>query len=221
MSAGRRREARRPGGADLRTAVSEGLRAGDVRREDRQETRRQGDCRALDVPRDRSAEDARAGRGARTGRRMERSSSPTASACASSAAPTKPDADTLFMIASNTKALTTLMLAKLVDEGKIHVGDPGDDAAAVVQAGRRRHHEPRAREALDLRVHGFAAAGFRVALPIQGRDLGRCAEDAGDDAADDASSARCSRYSNPLAGAAGFVGGHVAFPTLALGGRLR
>lgn len=29
----------------------------------------------------------------------------------------KPDADTLFMIASNTKALTTLMLAKLVDEG--------------------------------------------------------------------------------------------------------
>ena len=30
-----------------------------------------------------------------------------------------PDGDTLFMIASNTKALTTLMLAKLVDEGKI------------------------------------------------------------------------------------------------------
>src|SRR5262245_48006531 len=32
---------------------------------------------------------------------------------------TKPDADTLFMIASNTKALTTLMLAKLVDAGKM------------------------------------------------------------------------------------------------------
>ena len=31
----------------------------------------------------------------------------------------RPDADTMFMIASNTKALTTLMLAKLVDEGKI------------------------------------------------------------------------------------------------------
>ncbi len=31
---------------------------------------------------------------------------------------TKPDGDTLFMIASNTKALTTLMLAKLVDEGR-------------------------------------------------------------------------------------------------------
>ena len=29
--------------------------------------------------------------------------------------PAKVDADTLYMIASNTKAMTTLMLAKLVD----------------------------------------------------------------------------------------------------------
>ena len=33
--------------------------------------------------------------------------------------PAKIDAHTMFMIASNTKALTTLLLAKLVDEGKI------------------------------------------------------------------------------------------------------
>jgi CubicO group peptidase (beta-lactamase class C family) len=31
----------------------------------------------------------------------------------------KPDADTLFMVASNTKAMTTLLLAKLVDEHRI------------------------------------------------------------------------------------------------------
>lgn len=31
----------------------------------------------------------------------------------------KPDGDTLFMVASNTKALTTLLLAKLVDEHRI------------------------------------------------------------------------------------------------------
>jgi CubicO group peptidase (beta-lactamase class C family) len=31
----------------------------------------------------------------------------------------KPDADTLFMVASNTKAMTTLLLAKLVDQGRI------------------------------------------------------------------------------------------------------
>ncbi len=33
--------------------------------------------------------------------------------------PAKPSADTLFMIASNTKALTTLLLAKLVDDKKL------------------------------------------------------------------------------------------------------
>ena len=31
----------------------------------------------------------------------------------------KPDGDTLFMVASNTKAMTTLLLAKLVDEHRI------------------------------------------------------------------------------------------------------
>ena len=38
----------------------------------------------------------------------------------------KVDANTLFMIASNTKAMTTLMLAKLVDEGKLDLGHAGD-----------------------------------------------------------------------------------------------
>ena len=33
--------------------------------------------------------------------------------------PAPPDADTLFLIASNTKALTTLLLAKLVDQGRL------------------------------------------------------------------------------------------------------
>ena len=38
--------------------------------------------------------------------------------------PAKPDADTLFMIASNTKALTTLLLARLVDAHKLSWDTP-------------------------------------------------------------------------------------------------
>jgi CubicO group peptidase (beta-lactamase class C family) len=38
--------------------------------------------------------------------------------------PEKVDGDTLYMIASNSKGLTTLLLAKLVDEGKISWKDP-------------------------------------------------------------------------------------------------
>ena len=36
----------------------------------------------------------------------------------------KPDADTLFMVASNTKATTTLLLAKLVDEQRMNWETP-------------------------------------------------------------------------------------------------
>jgi CubicO group peptidase (beta-lactamase class C family) len=36
----------------------------------------------------------------------------------------KPDGDTLFMVASNTKALTTLLLAKLVDEHRLTWNTP-------------------------------------------------------------------------------------------------
>ena len=41
--------------------------------------------------------------------------------------PAKVDADTRYMIASNTKALTTLMLAKLVDEKKLTWDTPAVD----------------------------------------------------------------------------------------------
>ena len=98
--------------------------------------------------------------------------------------PAKVDGDTLYMIASNTKALTTLLLAKLVDEGKITWDTPVTHAAAAVQARRRRHHQPGARQAPDLRVHRPAAPGLRVAVRVQGRHAGRRAGDARHDAAD-------------------------------------
>ena len=44
------------------------------------------------------------------------------------------DGDTLYMIASNTKALTTLMLAKLVDEKKLTWDAPVTSISADVQA---------------------------------------------------------------------------------------
>ena len=73
------------------------------------------------------------------------------------------------MIASNTKALTTLMLAKLVDEKKLTWDTTGDERSCRVQARRRRHDEQGAREAPDLRVHRHAAAGHGVAARVQGR----------------------------------------------------
>src|SRR5262249_42316048 len=58
----------------------------------------------------------------------------------------KPDGDTLFMVASNTKALTTLLLAKLVDEHRMtwetpvttlfpefHLGDAATTRSVLVK----------------------------------------------------------------------------------------
>lgn len=49
--------------------------------------------------------------------------------------PARVDADTLFMIASNTKALTTLLLAKLVDEGKFGWDTPATQVHSEFRVG--------------------------------------------------------------------------------------
>ena len=53
------------------------------------------------------------------------------------------DADTLFLAASNTKAMTTLLLAELVDEQQAALGPAGHRGLSGLQARRRRR--PRAR----------------------------------------------------------------------------
>jgi CubicO group peptidase (beta-lactamase class C family) len=130
--------------------------------------------------------------------------------------PAKVDADTMYLIASNTKPLTTLMLGKLVDEGKLSwdtpvtallpafkLGDPETTRNVQVKhllcacTGLPRH---------DLEwLLGPAGATPALALTILGRmqPTSKFGE--------------MYQYSNPIAAAAGLVGGHVAFPELELG----
>ena len=83
------------------------------------------------------------------------------------------DADTLYMIASNTKGLSTLLLAKLVDEGKLD-WDTQVKSVWPTFAGRRSgDHEPGAGRASRLRLHRHASAGHGVALRMGRRDSGR------------------------------------------------
>lgn len=126
------------------------------------------------------------------------------------------DADTLYLIASNTKSLTTLMLAKLVDQGRFGWDTPvvrllpqfklaDTEATAKVQV---KHllcactGLPR----LDLEwIYAPKDATPQLALDILARmqpttEFGRTYQ-----------------YSNPIAAAAGLVGGHVVHPTLELG----
>jgi CubicO group peptidase (beta-lactamase class C family) len=128
----------------------------------------------------------------------------------------RPDGDTLYIIASNTKALTTLMLGKLVDEGKLTWDTPvtrllpsfalGDaDTTSRVQV---KH--------LICACTGLPRQDYEWLF--QYRDV--TAEGAMRTLATIKPTTKFGemfQYSNTMAAAAGFVGGHVAHPDLELG----
>jgi CubicO group peptidase (beta-lactamase class C family) len=128
----------------------------------------------------------------------------------------RPDADTMFMIASNTKALTTLMLAKLVDEGKISWDTPVTTLLPSFKLGDADTTRRVLVKNLICACTGLPRQDFEWLFQYKGVT----AEDALKTLGTMQPTTKFGemfQYSNPLAGAAGYVGGHVAFPSLALG----
>jgi CubicO group peptidase (beta-lactamase class C family) len=130
---------------------------------------------------------------------------------------TKPvDADTLFMIASNTKALTTLLLAKQVAEGKLTWETP---VTSLLPSFRLGDADTTRRV---LVKHLICAC---TGLPRQDLEWlfefkGVTPQSALDTLATMQPTTKFGelfQYSNPMAGAAGFTAGHVLFPGLELG----
>jgi CubicO group peptidase (beta-lactamase class C family) len=129
---------------------------------------------------------------------------------------TKVDADTLFMIASNTKALTTLLLARLVDQGKLtwdtpatrllpsfRLGDPDTTSRVLV-----KH--------LICACTGLPRQDFEWLLQFDGVTPKTALATLGT-MQPTSKFGELFQYSNPMAGAAGFLGGHVLYPDLELG----
>lgn len=128
----------------------------------------------------------------------------------------KPDADTLYMIASNTKALTTLMLAKLVEEGKLKWDTPVTSVLSSFKLGNADTTKQVLVKHLICACTGLPRQDFEWLLEFKTvtpagvmQTLGTMQPTSG--------FGELFQYSNPLAAAAGFVGGHVAFPDLELG----
>jgi CubicO group peptidase (beta-lactamase class C family) len=130
--------------------------------------------------------------------------------------PDKIDADSLLMIASNTKALTTLLLARLVDQGKLTWDTPVTSVLPSFKLGDAettrqvliRHLicacTGLPRQDLDWLME-FKNATPASALAVLGtiQPTSKFGE--------------MFQYSNGLAAAGGYVAGHVAFPSLELG----
>lgn len=130
--------------------------------------------------------------------------------------PTKVDADSLYIIASNTKAMTTLMLGKLVDENKLTWDTPvtsllpafklgdGDTTSKVLVKHLICACTGLPRQDLEFLLEfKRATAASSLATLATMQPTTKFGE--------------MYQYSNPLAAAAGYVGGYVSFPKLELG----
>jgi CubicO group peptidase (beta-lactamase class C family) len=128
----------------------------------------------------------------------------------------KPDADTLFMIASDTKALTTLMLAKLVDEKKLAWDTPVTSLLPSFKLGNADTTKSVLVKHLVCACTGLPRQDLEWLLEFKGLTPGGALERLS--AVQPTSKfGEMFQYSNQLAAAGGFVGGHVAFPTLEIG----
>ncbi|HKP29477.1 MAG TPA: serine hydrolase domain-containing protein, partial [Gemmatimonadales bacterium] len=130
--------------------------------------------------------------------------------------PGKPDANTMFMIASNTKALTTLMLAKLVEKKKFDWNTPVTTLLPSFKLGDSATTRQVLVKHLICACTGLPRQDlewlfeFKNATPESAlRTLGTMQPTS--------RFGELFQYSNPMAAAAGYSGGHVAFPDMELG----
>ena len=130
--------------------------------------------------------------------------------------PAKVDGDTRFMIASNTKALTTLMLAKLVDAGKLDWNARAVDVYKPFKLGNAATTDKVLIKHLVCACTGVPRQDFEWLFEGEKQTpesvmatLGTMQPTSG--------FGELFQYSNPMAAAAGYIGGQVAYPGTELG----
>lgn len=127
------------------------------------------------------------------------------------------DGDTEFMVASNTKGLSTLLLAKLVDEGRIRWDQP---VTQVYPGFRLGSAETTAKVQVG---HLVCACTGLPRKDMQWLLNTRAATPASDTFVQLAATEPTSgfgevyQYNNLMASAAGYIGGHLLYPRMELG----
>lgn len=127
------------------------------------------------------------------------------------------DAHTLFLIASNTKGMSTLLLARLVDQGKLQWDEP----VTMVYPEFRLGSEATTRQVL-LKHLVCACTGLprkdlewifntKKGTPAKNTFILLAATEP------TSKFGEAFQYNNLMASAAGFIGGHVAYPDLEIG----
>lgn len=126
------------------------------------------------------------------------------------------DADTLFMIASNTKALTTLLLARLVGEGRLTWETPVTSLLPQFKLGDADTTRRVLVKHLVCACTGLPRQDLEWLLEFKENTPDRALATLGT-MMPTSKFGEMFQYSNPMAGAAGFTAGHVLFPEMELG----
>jgi CubicO group peptidase (beta-lactamase class C family) len=128
----------------------------------------------------------------------------------------KVGAETLFMIGSCSKSLTTLLLAKLVDEGKFDWETPVTSVYPTFKLGDAATTSQVRMKHLVCACTGLPRDGFEGMLEY-GRMTAKTTLDAVGAMQPTSRLGEAYQYSNILAAVAGFIGGHAASPGRELG----
>jgi CubicO group peptidase (beta-lactamase class C family) len=126
------------------------------------------------------------------------------------------DGDTLFIIASNTKAMTTLLLAKLVDEGKLTWDTPVTTLLPSFKLGDAATTKQVLVKHLICACTGLPRQDFEWLMEFKDATAASTLAVLGT-VQPTSKFGEIFQYSNGMAAAAGYVAGHVAFPALELG----
>jgi CubicO group peptidase (beta-lactamase class C family) len=130
--------------------------------------------------------------------------------------PAKIDGNTKFLVASNTKALTTLMLAKLVDENKLTWDTAATSLLPSFKLGDAETTAQVRVKHLICACTGMPRQDMEMLFEYAGRTPASVIELLGA-MQPTTRFGELFQYSNTMAAAAGYIGGHVAFPRLELG----
>lgn len=130
--------------------------------------------------------------------------------------PAKVDGDTLYIIASNTKAMTTMMLGKLVDEKKIAWDTPVTKLLPEFKLGDADTTSRVLVKHLICACTGLPRQDLEWLLEFKKGTPATSLATLGT-MQPTSKFGELFQYSNPLAAAGGFVGAHVAFPKKELG----
>jgi CubicO group peptidase (beta-lactamase class C family) len=129
--------------------------------------------------------------------------------------PERVDGDTLFMIASNTKGMTTLLLALLVDRGAIAWEQPVTDAFPAFRLGSDEVTRSVRMKHLVSAATGLPRQDFEWIFTFRGDTPASATFDLLRTSLPTSGFGEVYQYNNLMAAAAGYIGGRLAHPEIA------